>query len=308
MKTFLRFFYDSLREDIGYPATLSGVIDNCQNISISLDKEINSIDAHNVIKWNELSIFSDHAPGTLMGWKYSSGYYESFTQYVDEIRNLCCQISIKNWTCDIQNVVGLSESKSNLDDFTDLDSMVETNSKEMIQAITEENLKKNLCHKEIRILQEDSADYFATYLWDGRIFLMNHGGSHHFAAARYIASRIDHKVPLKGKLYIYSINPIALDMLTKKFDIYAVSNDASFDFNKAMQKFRATYLQCRIPARNKNLNAIFLPKDCLRSMRVSKVFKKSGIFDIGKYLIDLVKQQNINARRLESLRGTITHC
>lgn len=243
---------------------------------------------------------SNYAPGTLMGWKFSSGYYESFTHYIHEIKNLCRQESIRNWTCDIQNVVGLSESKSNLDDFINLDSMVETNSKEMIESITEENLMKNLAHKEIRILREDFGDYFSTHLWDGRIFLMNSGGSHHFAAARYIAARIGRKVPLKGKLCIYSINPTAVHALRKIFDIYSISNDPSIDFHGAMQKFRATYLQCRLPTPNRDANAVFLPKDCLRSMRISKAFKKAGIFDIGEYLSDLVYQQTINSANLKN--------
>lgn len=210
-----QFFYDSIRESFGYPITLLRLLDKYPNINVPIAEQKSVINAHSVTQWQN---FCDHPflankTGTLNGWRYFAGYYESFQHHLPEIENFCrCEV-IKNWSCDIQDVVGLSESKSDLDKFTSLDSMVEANSQEMIETITEENLRSNLSHNQIRIFNENSGDYFSIYMWDGRIFLMNQGGSHHFAAARYIASRIRHKVPLRGTLYAYSIDPSAIHSL-----------------------------------------------------------------------------------------------
>lgn len=70
-----------------------------------------------------------------------------------------------------------------------MDDMVVRNSPEMIDEISPAKLAKNLAWDEIRIISHVDHDYFATWAWDGRVFLMNSGGSHHFAAAKYIAAR-----------------------------------------------------------------------------------------------------------------------
>jgi len=78
---------------------------------------------------------------------------------------------------------------------------------------------------------------------------MNSGGSHHFAAARYIASRIKRRVPLHDRLRTYSISPLALGALLRDFDMHAISDDAAISsgFHNAMMTFRATYLWQHLP-------------------------------------------------------------
>ncbi|CAM5427238.1 putative protein OS=Stutzerimonas stutzeri OX=316 GN=CXK94_17845 PE=4 SV=1 [Stutzerimonas stutzeri] len=79
-----------------------------------------------------------------------------------------------------------------------MDDMVVRNSPEMIDEISPAKLAKNLAWDEIRIISHVDHDYFATWAWDGRVFLMNSGGSHHFAAAKYIAARLEQPVELTG--------------------------------------------------------------------------------------------------------------
>jgi Family of unknown function (DUF6685) len=80
------------------------------------------------------------------------------------------------WNCDIEDVVGLGVSKSKLSDFTSLGDMVETNSREMIDFVTERKLQENLLWSEIKILRPDPAfkhDWFERQMWDGGRIVWN---------------------------------------------------------------------------------------------------------------------------------------
>ena len=295
----IEFMYDAISEDLGRPMTLLRMIDEHPDMRVQVAEPEPVIAADRVAQWHN---WGDQSSGhwprrkhcTILGWRHSAGNYSSFELHRPELENFGrCEV-LDMWNCDIQDVTGLSFSKSELHKFTSLDSMVETNSREMIDAITEEKLHENLAHDGMRILnREGTSDYFARYLWDGRIFLINDGGSHHFAAARYIASRIKRPVPLLGKLLTYSINPQAVNALRRDFDVYAMSDDAAITngFFDSMRMFRATFLWQYLPRPYDHARAIFLPKNEPRSMRVSSALREAGMFDIGEHLTKLTNRQ-----------------
>ena len=291
--------YYAICEDLGRPIRLQRLIDENPNMRVQLTEPKLVVDAHKVVQWQDWGGQpTDHWPrrkrGTILGWRHSAGSYGSFEMHRPEFESFGqCEVS-DHWRCDIQDVTGLSSSKSNLESFTSLDSLVGKNSRELIDETTEESLQKNLAHGGIRILhQESTSDHFARYRWDGRTLLMNSDGSHHFAAARYIASRINRRVPLGGRLCTYSINPLALDTLLRDFDMYAISDDAAIsnEFHEAMRMFSATYLWQHLPRPYGHARAILLPKNERRSMRVSHELRVAGMFDIGEHLLALTERQ-----------------
>ena len=296
MRKLFEFVYNSISENLGHPITLLRLIDEYPDMRVELIEPVRVIDSQSIAQWhhwgNQPSNEGTYRKlGAILGWRYSAGRYNSFEIYRSEFENLGHCDVMENWNCDIQDVTGLTFSKSKLHKFTSLDSMVEANSRELIDSIAEDKLLKNLAHDEIRILsRENTSDYFARYLWDDRIFLVNNsGGSHHFAAARYIASRIAYPISLQGTLRTYFINSLAIDSLRCDFDMYSISDDAAIStgFHEAMEKFRATYLWQYLPRPYEHARAILLPKSDPRSMRVSTVLRDAGFFDIGKYLADL---------------------
>ena len=229
----------------------------------------------------------------MFGWKQAYGRYASFRTSRKEFSEFGVCVVTERWNCDIQDVTGLLTSKSDLTEFDSLDTMARTNSPEMVDAVTHEKMHKNLAHREIRIIhhKEKSTDSFARYAWNPRLFLMNSGGSHHFSAARYIASSIQELFTLTGTLRHYSINQTAVDSLTSEFDMFAIVVNFSSDFNNAMSRFQATYLVMELPHPFCDGIAIFLPKAESRSMKVSKVMRTAGITDLTAYLKDLVDRQ-----------------
>ncbi|QBY56502.1 hypothetical protein E0W60_36135 (plasmid) [Cupriavidus oxalaticus] len=204
-----------------------------------------------------------------------------------------CEVDTQ-WTCDISELHGFSASKSDLRDFATTDQMVEKNSREMISEISLKKLDENLAHREIRIIHSPGSDYFTRYRWDGRLWLMNSGGSHHTAAAKYIAARLGCQVPLSGKLYTYSLDPRAIASLCNDYRMFVISNDSEFQnaFSQAMRSFNATWLWHSMPRPYTDARAILLPRNESRSMHVAKALDTAGIADLGAHLTNLATRQD----------------
>lgn len=311
MRSLFKTIVDWFGEDFGYPVSLIRLLEEHPDIRVPLDTTKSSIDARSIVPWHELgqpdcSHWPRRKHGTLLGWKMRDKYrYGSFTLYRPEYAQIGqCEI-IDDWACDIIDVHGFSESKSRLRDFTSTDEMVETNSRDMIDRITREKLAENLAHGEIRIIHSPGSDHFGRYLWDGRLFLVNSGGSHHFAAAKYIAARLPQSVPLRGSLHTYSLNSRAIASLRGDYEMFVISGDApvSLGFHDAMEAFRATWLWHPMPRPFENAKAILLPKSERRSMKVADLLRKAGVLDLGQHLADLASHSppRMKAMRLPHL-------
>jgi hypothetical protein len=292
----LQTIINGLLDDFGYPATVrhmlakyNGAGAEAPDICVSLELP-RSIAVSSVPAWHELS-GSLTDGGVLRGWHAErGGYYTSFHANLPEYKRLAKEHTVHNWECDITQVDGFSSSKSKLGDFQTTDEMVEANSQKMISPIDQAKLDENLAHKEIRIIHDPkTSDCFAQYRWDKRTWLLNSGGSHHFAAAKYIAARLGVKVPLKGKLRTYELDIASLQALRTKFEMFAISDDSfvSNAFNDAMRAFKATWLWHDLPRPYRGVRAILLPKDEPRSQRVAAELRRVGVIDLGSHLMGL---------------------
>jgi len=219
MWSLVRSVVDSLGEDLGRPAQMLTFLERGATLRVDLSAPGSSIALSSVVAWHEWGErpalhWPRRRPGTLPGWRYAAGRYASCQIHRPELERFgTCEVEA-DWTCEIQSVEGLAASKSELTHFGSLDAMVLANSREMINEISNDHLAKSLAHDEIRILHcERTSDHFARHSWDGRVFLVNSGGSHHFAAARYLASRLGHRVTLRGTLRTYGVDAQAVGAL-----------------------------------------------------------------------------------------------
>ncbi|WP_189836603.1 DUF6685 family protein [Sulfuriferula sp. AH1] len=300
MHPLLNTIYNSIRKDSGFPVSLMRLLEQHPDIRVELSDPAPCIAAASVVPWHELGTppvldWPRRNRGDLTGWKATGDHYESFQLHRPEYDQIGQREIMDNWVCDITDVHGFSTSKSELRDFTSTDKMVETNSRDMIDEISHAKLTKNLAHSEIRIIHtNNTTDHFTRYLWDGRLFLMNNGGSHHFAAAKYIAARLPENVTLRGKLYTYSLNAIAIASLRRDYEMFVISDktDISCAFDDAMRAFKATWLWHHIPRPYENAKAILLPKSEARSMRVAAALRQAGVVDLGIFLDDLAASQS----------------
>ena len=299
LKKAIKIIYDSVLEDLGRPMTLINLIESDPTLNRHLVEHEKGIGASEVVRWNE---FGDLPYETsrlyrrrLNGWTHTPGAYRNYgdcSLVREDLLNFGTVNEVVRWSCDIQDVDGFAASKSELRDFKTTDAMVRRNSKPMITPVTREKLDENLRWDEIRIISREDHDSFATWEWDGRVFLINSGGSHHFAAAKLIAREIGVEVPLSGRYRIYGINQIALASLRRDFDMFVMSWDCKqqMGLHRAMQSFGATYYWKDLPRPYSDQAAIFLPKDEKRSARAAQVLRQAGFQDLGLYLKNLGKR------------------
>lgn len=217
------------------------------------------------------------------------------------------QVAIDSYECDISAIQGFTCSKSNLSEFDSIDKMIITNRPGMIAECTNEVLRRHLQWPEIRIInQVDSSDSLVFHAWDGRLFLSNSGGSHHFAAARYIAGKLDEKVTIQGRL---KINYLCPDTISDFNDKYAsVAINLPYEFRR---EFITLVLNCGIQPLTSNIpcssllsiefgdeaktrrgTILLLPKDEPIAVKVHSILVDAGLVDFGLYISDLIDKQN----------------
>lgn len=300
MTSIFKLLADSVKEDLGRPVKLQRLLAATPDLPMRLSDPAPCILASSVPAWHRLNdgislnVYDRLPRGTLRGWKRIGRDYRGYQIHRAEYEQICVETTVKGWWCDISDVHGFGASKSKLSDFSSTDAMVERNSRDMINEITLEKLAENLAHDEIRILhRKKTTDHFACYQWDGRLWLMNSGGSHHFAAAKYIASRLPQRVPLQADLRVYALNEDAISSLRRDFEIFAAPNHATFSncFFEAMRSFSATWHWHVMPVPFNHTRAILLPRSERRSMRVAEEFAKTGVVDLGRVLSDLAANQ-----------------
>lgn len=287
------FISHSILEDLGIPVSLKMVLHMHAKSAPRFDgTPTKNICAQSVIQWDrwgedDILGYPRRTKGELLGWRYHNGVYGSYTELIPEFNELVkCKIT-ENWCCDISDVNGFCASKSSLRTFESIAEMVTTNSKELITPVCDEMLHKNMSHREIRIIhRSDTSDHFASHSWDGRLFLMNSGGSHHFGATQYLASELQKEIELRGPQRFYYLNHLAIATLLEKYEVFAIAftNHGINEFYTAMRRYRASFLSVYLPIPFNNQKAIFLPRSDLRACKVSDLFKEYDIFNLGAYL------------------------
>lgn len=245
-------------------------------------------DIHNWQDWTP-----DHEDG-LIGWRWADDEYDSFRHQIPALLRLCDFDTNGTWQGDIRDVDAVCASKSNLALYPTLDAFALARCSGLIAPATPETLQMNLDWPEVRIVKSSTSDHFITWGWDGRIFLSNNGGSHHFAAARYLASTLKTPIPLKGRLVTYRLNCEAVAALADQYDVYAFGNDATWEiaFRDHMKRFSATYLRMHLPRLYRGW-AAFLPKSCARASAVSAVLRRAGVPSVSEHLVELARSQRL---------------
>lgn len=157
-------------------------------------------------------------------------------------------------TVDISEITGLAASKSELQNFASMSHFVETNCRKYFE-ITPEYLKSNLAHSEVRIInRESTSDYLKIFGWSEKVYLINSGGSHHFASAQYIAKELNTLVPVTGRMDLIFLDREGINRFINKFSSLLIPQS---DFAYILPMFQCSGLDCVFYSAN------FLPADTL---------------------------------------------
>jgi len=280
----LRFHLD---QALGKPVSIARFLNEHPPAKVEFPNSNQGITTEKTVRWHDWNWRDNSGNDALLWWSQHRNGFRSSHRCIDELNNFTQCLTLDRWECDIRTIEGLAASKSDLSEFSTLDEFAALESPKEIEEISVRNLSKNLDHREIRIRNspDGGGDFFVRYLWDGpRTFLINHGGSHHFAAARYIARALDMPVPLSGRLEVCRIPTLSVQELTRKYDLFAMPLFIDY-FHEAMKSFKASYGYCKLPRPlDRSAYLIFLPRDEPRSMKASTALRGAGIFDVSDYL------------------------
>lgn len=279
------------RSSMGYPVALENWIADTPTEYqwITLAPTSPAIHHERIVPWHDfgedrsMEYWRRRPRGVMRGWaKSRGGHYESTERTCQALAELGQCKTIEPYELDIAMVDGMGASKSDLEDYNSMATFAEQCCSHLITPLTDDQLRTNLAWDEVRIMRPGGSDYFSRYAWDGRIFLNNSGGSHHFAAAQYIACKLGRKVPLIGRLYDYSLDKQAVDALGREFEVFALPDNnpaVSNAFHDGMASFGATYFRLPLPRGHQSAQAILLPKSEDRSRQVATLLREGGAFD-----------------------------
>lgn len=315
--TLIRSMIDAIRKQrsqTDQPVRLLNHLANTAELRVPVDSLPHCIAMNSMIRWHDLGVGVPDEDfgltpknGVLDGWRQiDSTTYGCFQVKRDEFKDFAHAVTLEDWQCDITDIHGFVASKSTLENFASTDAMVEEKSPSLISEITLAKLHDNLAHTDIGLIHKPGEDWFCRYGWDNRLFVFNTNGSHHLAAAKYIAFRLGKAVPLRAKLEVHELNVQKLRGLRSDYDMFVVSKELySPEFHEAMKEFGATYLSQILPKPfdRKKVTGLYLPKNEPKSALVAQLLRQADTFDFGVHLSSLAERQQ--ALSLEMRRRNI---
>lgn len=303
--------WSSLQESVGVPVGIKAWVarhgEHCRELLGTPQRS--GVAELGVMRWDRLgkcpvdSLIA-HPDGTVLGWRRDASGYNGMRMDCPALLNLAVCTS-HTVTVDIQAIEGMANSKSELTAVMSMPAFAQAMCSDWIaEEISEHAMYIHLAHDQIRILRpETTCDHLTSFAWDGRVFLSNAGGSHHFATAQYMAAALALDVPIEAKLYVHALNPASVSALCHQFAMVAV--DDVHGLHKAMESFDATYYVTNLPdplrLPEAKARVLFLPRNETRSRRVAEALIAGGAPDVGQHLTQLVIRQVGHDAKLAAL-------
>lgn len=265
-----------------------------------------SIDQADVHWWDKFGYIKRPTGSTLRAFRLWSPDSHGYTCRLVEhpaLQALGTQERLESVTLDIRDIQGLGAGKGIEDGYDSLDAFATQACANLITPVAAATLQKNLDWSEVRITDPGGGDFFVAFTWDGRIFLANSGGSHHFSAARYLALQLGTPVPLTAALYIHGIHLPALKELGREYALFAVPHEPRIynAFHVAMQTYRFPYGIASITPSIATHKAVFLPKADPRTAHLAALFREAGLMDLSALLFRLANHDHGQSTTLSTL-------
>jgi len=268
-----------------------------ENVSKILLEDADSICSYDVFPFHYLKIETSHYYSQSLLPRYTIKFKmteEDVNQLISVFNPIFEKHSHKNYSVDISELDGFSNSKSPLNELRSIDEFVEKYCPSYVQIICVEQLKKMLNHYEIRIIHspETTSDNFLIYGWNDKLFLSNSGGSHHLAAAQYIAARLKEPIKLNAQIIFHTINQAKLNLFNEKYVAFIIPRNGLL---KLLDQFDRSGLKfIKFIENNKNFEIYFFEKNNTNKIIISIFRQKySSLFDI---LSNRLLAQNNNSK------------
>lgn len=224
-----------------------------------------------------------------------NGYVRSGSRYIHNPMRInlspFCIRTASQWNGKLTDITGIANSKSELSKFISIEEFALNNCGELINnEYTANNIERLMNHSQIRLFDKFKEPLFS-FSWADKLYLCNSGGSHHFAAAYYIAKKINYDVTLKLELVHHALNPTALIKLQSQFYMIVLDSleNGRYHFENEMERKRIDYYIYSLPKPVTHLSLILLPKNNILSANVFISAIRFGAFDFGQYIAKIAK-------------------
>jgi hypothetical protein len=166
--------------------------------------------------------------------------------------------------------------------------MVITNASYLIEGITIGNINDLMKHYQIRT--DDSIFY---YKYANRYAIINSGGSHHFAAAKYIAMKLDTPYYIVRGVYEVMLNPATVNHICNQYNMFVIDNNGfHYLANMSIKNSNFEFYYKQFPIKHVNKSVIFLPKKNYYSNAFAQELKSRNCKFINDDFISLVNNHN----------------
>ncbi|WP_157643736.1 DUF6685 family protein [Burkholderia ubonensis] len=202
---------------------------------------------------------------------------------------------IDGFEFDITDIEGIGNSKSSDRSFASVRAFGHDFATYDKASVDVAGLSRMLSHREVRILRRDPGDAVGVRLWDGRLFLYNAGGSHHFAGAHYIASEIKMGIPLRARLEVIELRIPAIRWLLAQFIPIAVPRAIANELVRKVALVLGAAYALSIPGGLvQDAELLLIPAVGTPSALVADLFERSGMPAVSDWFDALMQAQRVH--------------
>lgn len=282
--------WEGVQEDFGRPASLVRLLSSGAIGLPPITPAALSADGNSIMQWHEwLS-----EPSSIIGWSHQSAAYYVSGSWPFEARKIGAPVKAPtNVSVNIGNIEMLTASKAVLADFADLDEMASARCADLITPANGAQLRACMAHPQTARLLSGEDAHLIVHAWDGRLVLSNSGGSHHFAAARYLARVLGEPITITAPATEYRLDTVAVTFLHNLYGVFVIDStpESTNAFHQGMKAFEAPYFHSDLPRPASGLQAVFLPRKHHRAKTVIETLQAAGAADLGAHLVQLASQQ-----------------
>ncbi|MCS5826975.1 hypothetical protein LNO55_27295 [Klebsiella pneumoniae subsp. pneumoniae] len=281
-----KIFYtlqDNVMDSLGFPASLRRQINNGVLQANKPDRQ-DTIWLRSVVAWHSWLSYEQHCIRYLRPGH--DGDYEFFERHIPQLDYLIQTTVTENFRCDITAIAGMGCSRDSDREFSSIQDFAMKKCQALTKPPSAERLAQILQHHGLRL----SEMYFSEFSWvPGRLYWQNVDGSHHMAAARFMAIQLGQPVPLSGQLTSYQLN--------SSFSVSYWTNGIYSSYPRVWSMGSSGMHCCVFNARlvfpppgwengaERQFNIIWLERHQTVPARVSRTLAKAGFPSVGQLLL-----------------------
>lgn len=244
-----------------------------------------------VVRWDEwLDITNFSKTGCIEYFRFQSyGSMEKVRLAVAEVSGLVQEETLRNYGCNLTDVIGMSSSSNNVASAKDMEAFALMFCPDYIKPVTESRMQEMITYFSVKL--DDMT--FSAFSWTGRgLYWNNDNGSHHLSAARHIALQLGINWPLKGRLSRYTLSKRGVTLLRSRWHLVLISSSAAYStFMDAMERDKCPFGLSEMPDNlhyyhggDKGLNVVWLERHEPKAELAATVLLKAGFPDLGRVL------------------------